>query len=101
MSRQNNLIALNNEKMITVTMKELRVLKIIKDEQNEPGHSDFLSTDAKSKSVGGIVSSLEKKDLIYDSYNCMSDSDFDGKRFKMWCMTDKATEIVGRPGNWD
>ena len=46
--------------MITVTAKELRVLQLIKEDQNEEGHSDFLSTDAQTKSFAGVVSSLFK-----------------------------------------
>tara|TARA_R110000824_G_scaffold79316_2_gene199889 strand:- start:715 stop:987 length:273 start_codon:yes stop_codon:yes gene_type:complete len=90
--------------MITVTAKELRVLQLIKTEQNERGHSDFLSYDAKTKSVAGIVSSLEKKGLVYNSYNNWTKEDFknvDEKPFKMWCMSEDAAEIVGKPKGWE
>lgn len=88
--------------MITVTAKELRVLQLIKGEQNEMGHSDFLSTDAQTKSVAGVVSSLEKKNLIYNSYANYDKEDFNGdKPFKMWCLTYEGAEIVGKPEGWD
>jgi hypothetical protein len=89
--------------MKTVTAKELRVLQLIKEEQNERGHSDFLSYDAKTKSVAGVVSSLEKKGLVYNSYDNWTKEDFknvDEKPFKMWCMTEDAAKIVGRPQYW-
>ncbi len=88
---------------ITVTSKELRVLQSIKEDQNERGHSDFLSTDAQTKSVAGIVSSLEKKNLIYNAYANWDKEDFYGmgeKPFKMWCMTEEAIDIVGKPICW-
>lgn len=84
----------------TVTAKELTVLNLIKEYQNEEGHSEFLSEDAKTKSVAGLVSSLEKKQLIYDSYSNFDNDEFDGKRFKMWCLTHEGAEIVGKPESW-
>tara|TARA_R110002167_G_scaffold92155_3_gene247609 strand:- start:218 stop:490 length:273 start_codon:yes stop_codon:yes gene_type:complete len=90
--------------MITVTAKELKVLELIKFEQNENGHSDFLSYDAKTKSVAGVVSSLEKKGLVYNSYSNWTKDDFkdvDEKPFKMWCITKAAVEIVGKPEGWE
>ena len=88
--------------MIKVTSKELRVLQLIKEEQNERGHSDFLSYDAKTKSVAGVVSSLEKKGLVYNSYGNWSKEDFNGEKpFKMWCMTEDAVEVVGKPFLWE
>ena len=88
--------------MKTVTQKELRVLQLIKEDQNEMGHSDFLSTDAQTKSVAGVVSSLEKKNLIYNSYANWDKEDFSGEKpFKMWCMTDDSCKIVGTPESWD
>jgi thiaminase len=88
--------------MITVTAKELRVLQLIKEDQNEEGHSDFLSTDAQTKSFAGVVSSLFKKGLIYDAYGNWDREDFNGEKpFKMWCMTYEAVNIVGKPVCWD
>lgn len=87
-----------------ITKKELAVLQLIKEEQNEQGHSDFLSYDAKSKSVGGVVASLEKKGLVYNSYANWTKEDFKDigeKPFKMWCMTDEAIKFVGRPKGWE
>ena len=88
--------------MITVTAKELRVLQSIKEDQNERGHSDFLSTDAETKSVAGVISSLEKKSLVYNSYANWDREDFNGEKpFKMWCMTEEAVAIVGKPICWE
>ncbi len=87
-----------------LTNKEIKVLEMIKLDQNEPGHSDFLSYDAKTKSVAGVVSSLEKKGMIYNSYDNWTKEDFkeiDEKPFKMWCLTDSATHIVGTPDGWE
>jgi len=86
-----------------LTNKEIKVLEMIKLDQNEPGHSDFLSYDAKTKSVAGVVSSLEKKEMIYNSYDNWTKEDFkaiDEKPFKMWCLTDSAADIVGTPDGW-
>ena len=87
-----------------VTVKELRVLQLIKEDQNERGHSDFLSYDTKSKSNAGVISSLEKKNLVYNSYNDWTREDFkniEEKPFKMWCLTEDAVEIVGKPVSWE
>jgi len=90
---------LKHKTMTNLTTKELKVLKLIKEYQNENGHSDFLSTDAKSKSVAGTISSLEKKGLVYDSYkNILWNAN--EKKFKMWCLTPEATKIVGTPESW-
>jgi hypothetical protein len=91
--------------MKNLTAKELEVLKIVKDYQNEEGHSEFLSTDAKTKSVAGVCSSLQKKGMIYDSYSNVSADDFYGmngssKRYKMWCLTCEGVDIVGKPKGW-
>ena len=88
---------------MTLTKKELTILELIKEKQNEQGHSDFLSHDAKSKSVGSVVSSLEKKGMVYNSYLDCTKKDFkdmDSKPFKMWCLTDKGCEIIGTPKGW-
>ena len=79
----------------TVTAKELRMLRTIKEHQSEDGYSELESTDVHTKSNAGVVSSLSKKGLIYDSYAL---EDFTNKKsFKMWCLTGKGIEIVGKP----
>ena len=86
-----------------ITVKELNVLNRIKEAHNEENHSDFLSTDAETKSVAGVVSSLFKKNLIYDAYGNWTREDFSdsGMRpFKMWCLTPDGVEIVGKPKHW-
>lgn len=90
--------------MTNLTTKELELLKAIKEKQNEEGHSDFLSTDALSKKNAGIISSLEKKGMIYNSYANWTKQDFkdlDCKPFKMWCLCDKSVQFVGKPKGWE
>tara|TARA_R110000764_G_C10839177_1_gene363853 strand:- start:14 stop:283 length:270 start_codon:yes stop_codon:yes gene_type:complete len=82
-----------------LTTKELTVLELIKEKQNEEGHSDFLSYDAKSKSVGGVVASLEKKGMVYNSYSDWTKKDFKDmsqKPFKMWCLTEEGRNKTAR-----
>ena len=89
---------------MNLTSKELGLLKEIKGYQNEQGHSDFLSTDAVSKKNAGIISSLEKKGMVYNSYSNFTRQDFRDmgeKPFKMWCLTCDAAEIVGKPKSWE
>ena len=88
-----------------ITPRELEMLTHIKGEQNEQGHSDFISTDVECKSNAGVVSSLFKKNFIYDSYSNFDMDDFEGmtgtrRRFKMWCLTDEGADIVGKPNSW-
>ena len=89
---------------ITLTEKELILLTEIKEYQNEEGHSDFLSTDAQSKKNAGIISSLEKKGMLYNSYYNFTKEEFKnmdlGRPFKMWCITTEATKIIGIPKSW-
>lgn len=88
---------------MTLTKLELEVLETVKSYQNEEGHSDFLSTQARTKSVAGVLSSLQKKGFIYDSYDYYTKDDWaekEMKKFKMWCFTTKAAELVGKPFGW-
>ena len=39
--------------------------------------------------------SLEKKGMVYDAYAN------DNVKYKMWCLTWDATEIVGVPSSWE
>ena len=84
-------------------MIQLNLLLQIKEEQNEEGHSNFTSENELSKSKGGILSSLEKKGYIYNSYNMSAKElrEYDlPANFKMWCFTHKAVFMVGRPNGW-
>jgi hypothetical protein len=86
-----------------LTVKELEVLNLIKECQNEPGHSEFLSEDVETKSIAGVVSSLQKKGMIYNAYDNWSRQDMydmNGKLFQMWCLTYAATDVVGTPEDW-
>ena len=84
-----------------MTIKELNLLNEIKNytSQGESSHSGFLSTNALSRSNAGVISSLEKKELIYNSYADMTKADFTDmmgvktKPFKMWCVTPKGWEV--------
>ena len=90
---------------MTLTENETRLLEKIKHQQNEQGHSDYCTTDAGSKKDAGTLSSLEKKQMIYNSYANWTLEDFldmDYKKpFKMWCLTEHGAEIVGTPEHWD
>ena len=84
-----------------MTTKELNLLNEIKNytSQDEPNHSGFLSTDALSRSNAGVISSLEKKGMIYNAYADMTKADFTDmmgvktKPFKMWCVTPEGWEL--------
>ena len=91
--------------MKDLTKKELQLLQEIQKLQNEKGHSDFLSTNALSKKNAGIINSLEKKGLIYNSYSDCSLKEFKDlgakKRFKMWCITEASLNFVSKPQYWE
>ena len=84
-----------------MTTKEINLLNEIKNytSEDEPNYSGFLSTNALSRSNAGIISSLEKKGFIYNSYEGMTKEDFiemtgiKTKPFKMWCVTPKGWEL--------
>ena len=84
-----------------MTTKELNLLNEIKSctSQEEMNYSEFLSTDAFSRSNAGVISSLEKKGLIYNSYEGLTKSDFTDmfgestKPFKMWCVTPEGWKV--------
>ena len=84
-----------------MTTKELDLLNEIKEytSQEESSYSGFLSTNALSKSNAGVIGSLEKKGMIYNSYSDMTKADFTDmmgvktKPFKMWCVTPEGWEI--------
>ncbi len=85
---------MKNSHNITLTEKETKLLVIIRDSQNEYGHSDFLNDDCQTKSRAGIVSSLLKKGLIFDSYENIDPTT------QMYVLKLKAVEIVGVPQGW-
>ena len=85
---------LDNLAKITLTEKETKLLTEIKRKQNEWGHSDFMDNNCRSKSRAGVVSSLLKKGLIYDSYD-----NFDSEG-QMYCLTEIAVAFVGVPKGW-
>ncbi len=86
---------MSNQTNITLTEKEKNLLIEIKDSQNEYGHSDFLGDDCQTKSRAGIISSLLKKELIFDSYAKVDPS------MQMYVLKLKAVEIVGVPSGWE
>ena len=77
--------------MKTLTEKELELLNKIKEYQNEPGHSDFTSETGMTKSETGVLGSLVKKGMVYDSYENLPE------KVQMWCLSEEAIEIVGVP----
>ena len=91
--------------MKNLTTKENELLNFIQTQQNEEGHSNFLSCDAKSKKNAGVISSLEKKGLIYNCYDNWTKKDFTDldhkKPFKMWCLTRESLDYVETPKNWE
>jgi hypothetical protein len=78
-----------------ITTKELELLKEIKLEQNEPGHSDFTQENVKTRSRAGILGSLVQKGLVYNSYDNLDDEDIN-----LWCITYEGVDIVGVPETW-
>ena len=82
--------------MITLTSKELDLLKEIKFEQNEQGHSDFTQENVGTRSRAGILGSLVQKGLVYNSYDGYEDEDIN-----LWCLTYEGADIVGIPDSWD
>ena len=82
---------------IKVTDKEFDLMIKIKNAQNEPGHSNFVTDSASSKVNAGVLSSLKRKGLIYDCYEDVAKKDFGGPRFKMWCFTNEAVKNFGIP----
>ena len=79
-----------------ITSKELELLKEIKFEQNEPGHSDFTQENVKTRSRAGILGSLVQKGLVYNSYDGYEDEDLN-----LWCLTHEGADIVGIPDSWE
>ena len=78
-----------------ITAKELELLKEIKLEQNEPGHSDFTQENVKTRSRAGILGSLVQKGFVYNSYDNLDDEDIN-----LWCITYEGVDIVGVPETW-
>ena len=70
---------------MTLTKKELKLLNEVNKywDIDEPGFSEFTNRNVKTKSRAGVLSSLAKKGLVYDSYE-----DYDDDNTSMWCMTD-------------
>ena len=87
-----------SDKTITIvymTHNELNVLKEVNECwcPEEGGISEFTSEDVKSKSVAGTISSLLKKELIYDSYEDYEDED------SVWCMTQLGASVMVSEGH--
>ena len=79
-----------------ITSKELQLLKEIKFEQNEPGHSEFTQENVGTRSRAGILGSLVQKGLVYNSYE-----DYEDEDTNLWCLTLEGAEIVGVPEGWE
>lgn len=78
-----------------ITAKELKLLKEIRLEQNEPGHSDFTQENVGTRSRAGILGSLVQKGFVYNSYDNLEDEDAN-----LWCITYKGVDVVGVPESW-
>lgn len=92
---------------MTLTKKETELLKTIFEYQNERGHSDFDQTEVKTRSCAGVLSSLVKKGLVYNSYLGYTDfCERTGREIPtkthLWCMTDLGVEVngMGTPEYW-
>jgi len=79
-----------------ITPKELELLKEIKFEQNEPGHSDFTQEKVGTRSRAGILGSLVQKGFVYNSYESYEDEEYN-----LWCLTMEGADIVGIPDSWE
>ena len=90
-----------------LTKKETELLKVIFEYQNEEGHSDFDQTEVKTRSCAGVLSSLKKKGMVYNSYEGYTDfCERTGKevptKTHLWCFTHKGVEAngMGKPPYW-
>lgn len=82
--------------IVYLTHNELRVLKDVNDEwhENEGGYSEYSSVfKTISKSEAGTLSSLLKKELIYDCYDNYEDEE------PMWCMTQLGASVMISEGH--
>jgi len=78
-----------------ITAKELELLKEIRLEQNEPGHSDFTQENVGTRSRAGVLGSLVQKGFVFNSYENYEDEDIN-----LWCLTYEGVDIVGVPETW-
>ena len=90
-----------------LTKKESDLLRVIFSEQNEEGHSSFDQDSVKTHSCAGVLSSLIKKGMVYNSYEGYTDYDErTGKEIpcktNLWCITDEGVEAngQGKPAEW-
>lgn len=82
--------------VVYMTHNELRVLKDVNDawHENEGGYSEYSSAFITiSKSEAGTLSSLLKKELIYDCYDSYEDEE------PMWCMTTLGASLMISEGH--
>tara|TARA_R110000744_G_scaffold53679_1_gene114510 strand:- start:291 stop:584 length:294 start_codon:yes stop_codon:yes gene_type:complete len=89
--------------MSKLTEKEENMLIAIDNcsSKNEPGFSEFLDDDVKTKSRAGVISSLLKKDFVYDSYKNSDGTNFvvDGKAISMFVITDEGIDALRNKGH--
>ena len=90
-----------------LTKKETELLKVIFKHQNEEGHSEFTEENVKTLSCAGVLGSLKRKGLVYNSYEDYTDFDErTGKEIPckthLWCITDEGVEVngMGKPAEW-
>ena len=86
-----------------LTTKEETLLMTISDcsYRNEQGYSEFLNDDVKTKSKAGVLSSLIKKEFVYDSYrnNDGSKAIINGSELSMYVITNKGIDILRNQGH--
>lgn len=87
----------------TLTNKEEKLLIEIDkySVKSEPGFSEFLDGDVKTKSRAGVLSSLIKKDFVYDSYKNADGTSFkmDEKDISMYVITDNGLDALREVGH--
>lgn len=81
-----------------LTQKEINLLKEINACTHDfvnSGYSDFTNDDVKTKSRAGILSSLIKKGLVYDSYNnVQTEVKINGTDLAMYVITQKGVKSL-------
>tara|TARA_R110000803_G_scaffold205707_1_gene272569 strand:+ start:41 stop:325 length:285 start_codon:yes stop_codon:yes gene_type:complete len=86
-----------------ITKKEETLLLTISNcsYRDEQGYSEFCNDDVKTKSRAGILSSLIKKGLVFDSYmnNDGSKSIINGSELSMYVITENGIDSLQNAGH--
>ena len=88
---------------LNLTRKEETLLLTISDcsYRDEHGYSEFCNDDVKTKSRAGVLSSLIKKGLVFDSYmnNDGSKAIVNGSELSMYVITDNGIDSLRSNGH--